>query len=104
MAADPEEETARLAQLNQLMAAILSRSSRCTCRIVPFGPVGQTYPRLFIDLESGTSAPSVEKKMRERGIYIGRDGDGTLYISPLNLTQDEAKTVADTLLELIMEE
>lgn len=94
---DPKQEYDRLNALNFRMAEIISASGRCETRIVPYGPVGQTYPRLFIDLADGVSARKLEKQMREAAIYIGRQGEKTVYISPLNLTVEEADIVAKTL-------
>ena len=98
---DPVQEYARLNALNSRMAEVILESGRCETRIVPYGPVGQTYPRLFIDLKDGVSAKMLEAKMREAAIYIGRQGESTVYISPLNLTEDEADIVAKTLSQLI---
>ena len=97
MEADPTEERAGFEKRNAGIAERLEANPRCRCRIVSSGPVGQTYPRLFIDLEDGLDAEAVEKGMREKGIYIGREGCHTVYISPLNLTDDEARIVAETL-------
>lgn len=103
LALDPVQEEQRLNQLNDRMAQTLSKGGCCNVRIVPFGPVGQTYPRLFIDLKPGISAQKLEQQMRQASIFIGRQGDSTLYISPLNLTEAEADTVAATLHQMILE-
>lgn len=102
LALDPEQEYKRLSDLNSQMAKALEESGCCTTRIVPYGPVGQTYPRLFIDLKDGLSARALEKGMRDAAIYIGRQGESTLYISPLNLTVQEAETVTKTLCLLML--
>lgn len=104
MAADPATERKQLEEKNRRMTEILQSNGNCICRIVPSGPVGQTYPRLFVDLEEGADAAKIEKQMQESGIYIGREGDHTLYISPLNLTDSEADIVAGKLSQLIAEE
>ncbi len=101
LSADPDEENARLSALNAGMASVISQAGRCSARIVPYGPVGQTYPRLFIDLAEGVSARTIERQMRDECIYIGRQGESTIYISPLNLTEEEADIVARTLCRLI---
>ncbi len=103
LALDPEREYDRLLRLDRWMEEILCRDDRCRCRIVPYGPVGQSYPRLFLDLGEGLTASALEAGMRNKYIYIGREGEETLYISPLNLTEEEADTVARTLYQLIME-
>ena len=104
MEEDPAAERAGLEQRNAVIAERLSENRRCGCRIVPYGPVGQDYPRLFIDLKEPLDARKLEQKMRDAGIYIGREGNHTLYISPLNLTDGEAGIVAETLDRLISEE
>jgi len=98
---DAAQEYARLEALNMRIAGKLEESGRCQTRIVPYGPVGQTYPRLFIDLAQGVSARTLERQMREAAIYIGRQGEKTVYISPLNLTEEEADIVAQTLASLM---
>ena len=103
MEEDPEKERERLEQRNAAIAGRLAANTRCRCRIVPFGPVGQTYPRLFIDLEESLDASAVEEGMRAEGVYIGREGHHTVYISPLNLTDDEAGIVAEALNRVIAE-
>ena len=103
METDPVKERAELEHRNTAMAEKLSANTRCKCRIVPYGPVGQDYPRLFIDLDEKLDARELERKMRDAGIYIGREGTQVLYISPLNLTDKEAGIVAETLNRLIAE-
>ena len=68
-------------------------------RIVPYGPVGQTYPRVFARLPGALKAADVRRKMLEEGIYIGISvPENEIYISPLNLTKDEADTVIEKLI------
>ena len=98
---DADQEYARLEALNKRIAEKLQKTGRCRTRIVPYGPVGQTYPRLFIDLEQGVNAQTLERQMREAAIYIGRQGESVIYISPLNLTTEEADIVAETLVNLM---
>lgn len=94
---DADREDERLKGLNRMMADIIDKAGAVKLYTVEKGPVGQTYQRLFMDITNGKSAKDAEKHMREKGIYIGRQGESTLYISPLNLTEDEAITVAETL-------
>ena len=75
------------------------RDAGLAARIVPYGPVGQTYPRVFVRLPETVKAAAVRGGMLGEGIYIGAsERDNDLYISPLNLTQDEAKTVIEKLI------
>lgn len=73
-------------------------------RIVDHGPVGQTYPRVFIDVPEGVDESKVCERMLRDGIYIGVSHDvKAVYISPLNLTEDEADTVVERLLLYLKE-
>ena len=66
------------------------------------GPVGQTYPRLFIALKAECKAEEVIKKLHDNGIYAGEDRhSNSIYISPLNLTDEEAEHVKEKLYELL---
>lgn len=94
---DAQKEDERLKALNRMMADIIEKTGCVKTYTVDKGPVGQTYQRLFMDITNGKNAKDAEKYMREKGIYIGRQGEETLYISPLNLTNDEAIIVANTL-------
>lgn len=70
--------------------------------IVNKGPVGQSYPRLFLFLETATDGQRIVKEMYERGIYIGCEKNkNALYISPLNLTDGEADIVGRNLKEIL---
>lgn len=103
LALDEEAEYARLLRMDEAMGAALSATGRCSVRIVHQGPVGQTYPRLFIDLADGLRADDIVARMRNEAIYIGHGGEHTIYISPLNLTAQEAETVAAVLTRIIQE-
>lgn len=71
-------------------------------RIVNRGPVGQHYSRLFIDVKAECKVEEIVEKLRDKGIYVGADKHtNSLYISPLNLTNEEAECVAVKLYELL---
>lgn len=73
-------------------------------RIVERGPVGQTYPRLFLYLPEEIRADEIVYKMKERRIYIGADEfQNAIYVSPLNLNEEEAQIVAKELLDILTE-
>ncbi len=75
------------------------RSVGLAARIVPYGPVGQTYPRVFVRLDPAVKAAAVRQRMLGEGIYIGvSERENEVYISPLNLTADEAKIVIEKLI------
>ncbi len=65
--------------------------------IVENGPVGQSYPRVFLYLPINMSAKKLKEKMRKKHIYIGMENDHAIYISPLNLTHQELETVIEVL-------
>ena len=69
------------------------------------GPVGQTYPRAFLKLPEGLKPEEAAARMRSRGIYIGTDPlRHAVYVSPLNLTEEETDTVIRALKDVINEE
>ena len=73
-------------------------------RIVERGPVGQTYPRLFLYLPEEIRADEIVYKMKERRIYSGADEfQNAIYVSPLNLNEEEAQIVAKELLDILTE-
>ena len=81
---------------------IKGKDSVLRTRIVPKGPVGQDYPRLFCELKQKGKAEETAVKMKENGIFIGSiPQENTIYISPLNLTDEEAVIVGDRLSELL---
>ena len=75
------------------------KSAGLDVRIVPYGPVGQTYPRVFVRLNSAVKAADVRQRMLQDGIYIGvSERENEAYLSPLNLTADEAEIVVEKLI------
>lgn len=73
-------------------------------QIVEGGPVGQTYPRLFLYLPGRIKVDEIVCKMKERRIYIGIDVfQNAIYISPLNLNEEEAQIVAKELVNILAE-
>ncbi len=71
-------------------------------KIVDKGPVGQAYPRLFAFLDPSICARKVEEKMRRNGIYIGcNEAENAIYISPLNLNDEEVQIVKKALISSI---
>ncbi len=75
------------------------KSAGLDARIVSYGPVGQTYPRVFVRLDSSVKAADVRQCMLGDGIYIGvSERENEVCISPLNLTADEAEIVVEKLI------
>lgn len=86
----------------RIQKKIEDRDSILDTRILPKGPVGQDYPRLFCKLKQKGKAEETAAKMREAGIFIGIvPEENMIYISPLNLTDKEAEIVGDRLAELL---
>ncbi|MBR3927849.1 MAG: aminotransferase class V-fold PLP-dependent enzyme [Clostridia bacterium] len=98
---DSEAESRRIIETNEKMARIIGKAQNVRLYTVDHGPVGQTYQRLFIELTDGRKADDAVKYMRDRGIYIGKQGKDVIYLSALNLLEDEAVTVANALCDWI---
>lgn len=98
---DHEALGRRFQTINENVANAL-RERGLTTRIVPHGPVGQTYPRLFIEMPEGVRASDAARRMLERQIYVGCESDeNCLYISPLNLSDTEVERVKSALIACI---
>ena len=76
---------------------------RIRADVIENGPVGQTYPRTFLNLPFNISAEKLKDCMREKHIYIGLEQEHILYISPLNLKQQELETVISALKSCLLE-
>ena len=75
------------------------KSAGLPARIVPYGPVGQSYPRVFVGLPAAVKAADVHERMLRDGVYIGvSERENEVCISPLNLTTDEAEFVVEKLI------
>lgn len=86
----------------------LIQAMKETSLYVPYrverGSVGQDYPRAFAKIVSPYTPAEVVAAMREKGVFIGTDtSENAVYISPLNLTDDECRTVCDALRETAYE-
>ncbi len=101
--ADHDRIYLELMEKNEMVAAYMDGAGFVAdTEIINRGPVGQTYPRLFLRLKEGADGDRIVKKMYERGIYIGYDkGRHALYVSPLNLTREEADVVGKNLKEVM---
>ena len=73
--------------------------------LVENGSVGQTYPRAFAHIRKPYRPSDIVNAMRERGIFIGTDRmEDAIYLSPLNLTDEECETVCAALREVAREQ
>lgn len=97
-----EKEAARLLTMTESLKKAIERLCCERVEIVCHGPVGQTYPRVFAYLTQRHKAGQITKEMRRRQIYIGSDiSENAIYISPLNLREEEMDTVQAALSEIL---
>ena len=103
LAMDQEKEYARLEKICLQLEKTMANGGLDTT-IVPFGPVGQTYPRVFGQCQSPSQALEIAAKMKAQKIYIGCEKwTNQIYISPLNLRPEEVEIVEKTLGEILRE-
>ena len=102
-----DEQYEQWMKINKTIELYVEEASlvRCT-EIRNRGPVGQSYPRLFIYLNETIECEKIVSAMNKKGIYIGIDKTAnSIYISPLNLNMEEAEKVAKILKNILnMEE
>lgn len=99
--ADHCKNTQRLMNINLDIKQVMDEAGLVT-KIVNRGPVGQAYPRLFIYLDDSICAHDIAEKMRQKGIYIGcQTENNAIYISPLNLYEEEVQIVKNSLISCI---
>lgn len=71
-------------------------------RRVEYGSVGQSYPRVLVDMKAGITAAQMVGAMEKRRVFVG-DDHGTLCLSPQNLTDAEVVIVIRKLWEAAVE-
>lgn len=104
LAMDEEKETARQVAVNAAIAKQLEAAGLRPV-VVPRGPVGQTYPRVFGYCPQEGQAARIAAAMAQRHIYIGLDrAANAVYFSPLNLSQEEVEQVCATLADVLAKE
>lgn len=103
LGADHEKNYQNFMKRNEIVAACVPGNGVVmSTEIVDKGPVGQTYPRLFLLLKAQVDGERIVNEMYRRGIYIGFEKSRhALYISPLNLTDEEADIVGKNLKEVL---
>ncbi|MDO4306586.1 MAG: aminotransferase class V-fold PLP-dependent enzyme [Eubacteriales bacterium] len=68
---------------------------------VEHGSVGQSYPRAFAQIREPHTVSEVVLAMKEKHIFIGADAmENAIYLSPLNLTEEECHIVCKALREV----
>ena len=101
LALNPGQEYARLEAMAKKLGDVMADVGLVPY-IVPHGPVGQAYPRVFADCQIPGQAMQIAEEMKKRKIYIGAERwNNKIYISPLNLTEEEAGRVSKTLTEVL---
>lgn len=100
MAQDAAQEKMRLSAMVDQLVDTMRRHAIFSPYRVEHGSVGQDYPRAFAHLEHGVTAGELAAFMRSRRIFVGTDArENTLYVSPLNLTEQECDAVCEALNE-----
>lgn len=62
------------------------------------GSVGQSYPRAFATIGNGYTPQQIIHAFYQQGVYLGCDkATHAIYLSPLNLTDEEVHTVCELL-------
>lgn len=99
LAVEDEERFAGLMSVNRRIENYVRECRRVLrSEIVNRGPVGQYYPRLFLYLAQDGDADAVARNMLGKHIYIGVEKErNAIYISPLNLTEEEVTIVMEAL-------
>jgi len=105
LALNHEQNYQRLLNIVRTINSALERTGAFQTYVLDHGPVGQAYPRSLGIVTGGFSAEKLADLLREHnpGIYIGIDTEhkNAIYISPLNLKDDEVETVISVLVESV---
>lgn len=102
--ADQEEISRRLYALTQRMLEAMEGCVLYDPYRVDHGSVGQTYPRAFAHIRAPYHPSDVVNAMKQRGIFVGTDRmEDAIYLSPLNLTDEECGQVCAALREVAKE-
>ncbi len=97
---DQTKVSRRLYGLTERMLGAMEGAALYEPYLVDHGSVGQTYPRAFAHIRAPHRPSDVVQTMRERGIFIGTDPmEDAIYLSPLNLTDEECDEVCKALRE-----
>lgn len=105
MAMDHETEKKRCSLIVDQLIAAMHKNSIFEPYRVEQGSVGQDYPRAFARVRTPHKPQNVIRAMRANRVIIGLDTmSNSIYISPLNLTQEECDVVCDLLERITLEE
>ncbi|WP_312640978.1 aminotransferase class V-fold PLP-dependent enzyme [Hydrogenoanaerobacterium sp.] len=94
----------RLFEYAAALCEAVEKTGCARCEIVPYGPVGQSYPRAFFYLTKPDIAQAIKEEMYHRHIYIGAENNkNAVYISPLNLNEQELEIVKQQLTDVLLQ-
>lgn len=94
MALDQAKNRERLSRMVDRMVTAMRKNEWLEPYRVETGSVGQDYPRAFARVHPPCSAGMMADWMRAHGVFIGTDAmQEAVYMSPLNLTEEECGTV-----------
>lgn len=98
---DHGKHHARLESIVKRLMDVMHDTGAFHVQMLDHGPVGQTYPRAHGRIIANFTADELAQSMRmlDPGIYIGvdRDAPNAVYLSPLNLSDEEVEMVAEAL-------
>lgn len=98
---DFSQEEQRLHEINDTLEKI-AQSFGLETKILSRGPVGQTYPRLYIQLPDTWKAQDLVQQMKKRNVYVGHSTQSNgLYLSPLNIREWEILPVQEALKQVL---
>jgi len=105
LAIDHNADFQRMKSIAERLGKAMEDTGAFKTEIIPHGPVGQTYPRIFGKIISNFKAEQLAVMMHDNnpGIYIGIDRtmENTIYLSPLNLRDHEVEIVMSVLNECV---
>lgn len=94
MALDQAKARERLSGMVDRMVAAMQKNAWLEPYRQETGSVGQDYPRAFAKVKPPHSVERMIEWMRDHGVFIGMDAmQEAIYMSPLNLTDEECDTV-----------
>lgn len=105
LAIDQNEEYQRLKSIAERIGKAMEETGAFKTELLPYGPVGQTYPRISGKITAGFKSEEFASMMcnNDPGIYIGVGGtlENSIYLSPLNLGADEVEIVISALKDCV---
>ena len=101
MAMDPEKEKMRCSAIVDRVMDAMKKNPVFRPYRVETGSVGQDYPRAFAEVAAPYTPDMIVAAMRANHVFVGMDAmKNAIYISPLNLTDEECVTVCNLLEEV----